>query len=79
MGHMVVGLEQGIGWTRMIQSEVVDHWIHLTCELELMDYIPTQILRDIIIIIAIILTEGVRGGTFQMSSGNPGLLHLMWK
>ena len=64
MGHMVVGLREDTRWTKMIQSKVVDLWIHLTGQLTLMVSIPTLVLRDIIDIISNILIGGVRGGTF---------------
>ena len=63
MGHKVVGHEQGTSWTKMIELEVADIWIHLTNNLALMDFILDLVLRDIIIITTIILTGGVRGGT----------------
>lgn len=77
MGHMVVGLDQDAGWTKMIQSKVVDGWVHLTGEVVLMGSILVLVQRDIIVITTIVLIRGVRSSVFQRSSRKSTLLHLM--
>ena len=77
MGHMVANLNQGLGYTWMIQLEVADGWIHLTGEVVVMGSIPILDQIDNMVIIVIILIGGVRGDTFQMSSRKPSLLHSM--
>lgn len=44
-----------------------------------MDFILDLVLRDIIVITVNIITEGVRGATFQMISGNPSVIFFMGK
>ena len=77
MGCMVVGLMEGTSQTWMTQLEVVDGWIHLKGEVVVMGSILVLVQTGIMAIIIIILTQGVTGGTFQMSLRKPKLLHLM--
>ena len=77
MGPILVGLNHDIGWTKMIQSELEDIWIHLTGDLAFMDFIPSLVLRDIIFVTTNILIGGVRSSIFHRSSRNPSLLLLM--
>jgi len=76
MGHMVEGLDQDISWTKMIELEVENGWTHLTGEVVLMNFILPLVLRDIIVIVAIIII-GVRIGIFQRSSRKSSLLLFM--
>jgi len=77
MGHMVGCLMEDIGQKVMIQSEVVDGWIHLTGEVAIMGSILVLDQRDNIFIITIILTGGMRSNTFHMSSRKPSFLPLL--
>jgi len=45
MGHMAIGLNLDIVWKNMIQSEVVENWIHLRGGVVFMDYILVMFLR----------------------------------
>ena len=77
MGNMVACQMEGTFLTKMTWSKVVDSWIHLTGEVVVMGSTLVRVQKGIMDIITIILTGGVRGGTFHMISRNPYLLCLM--
>lgn len=64
IGHMEKDLIEETGWTKVIQSEVADLWIHLIGGVVLIDYTLVMVPKDIITIITIILTGGVRRDIF---------------
>lgn len=65
MGNIVSGLLEDTCWTRMIQSEVENHWTHLIGGVVLMDFILTLVPRDTTTITSNILIEGVRNSTVK--------------
>lgn len=77
MEHITLGLMVDIGLKRMTQLDMVGSQIHWIGEVMDMSFILVLVLTGTMIFMVIILTSGVTGDIYQMSSRNPRQLPLM--
>lgn len=79
MQPMVASLMVVIGQINMTWLEIPGYWIHLIVEAVDMGFTLVMVQTDTMVIITIILTGGVTGDIYQMSSRKKNHLHLTKK